>query len=382
MRPPASPAYSQTSHKTGTNEESLGSSSLSSAVSSTPQEHDAEGSCDARSRSSLGSDSLDRSSGNAPASSSCAEAPEASSPLPSSSSAPERQGIEMATGTSCETEAPSPKQALGTPPRKSKRPRRTSQRRVKSISGYANPNPDATSDSDSGDETSASTGSHDKTRSDDESYPSPGRGQGGQGAGGGVDDEADDESDSSPPKRRKLSKLSASIRRKRGWGLPSVGADAVNSLARAETSRSACVIPSPPSSHCSSQSSPPSITGAKFEEWPLPNATLKRITLGDGQATFQLQSDWDPREDSRQVDSPSNGLRAPTSRKGVRPRGDAASSAAYTPAENEFIISLKEGHGGRNWATIHREFNEKFPGRTKGSLQVHYCTKLKDRTAS
>ena len=53
------------------------------------------------------------------------------------------------------------------------------------------------------------------------------------------------------------------------------------------TSRPACGVSSSPLPHCS-QSSPPSNTGAKFEEWPLPNAKLKRITLGGGRTTSQL----------------------------------------------------------------------------------------------
>ena len=382
MHPPSPPAHGQPSEKTRIDGGSLPwLSSRSSAVPSIPQGHDAGQSCESRSRSSPGSDGLDCPDDAAPASSSHAKTPEVSSPLSSSSSAPQGQGTEMATGTPCETEAVSPKHATGTSRRRSARPRRTCQRRVRSIGGYATSNPDTTADSNSDDDPSASTGSHDKTRSDDESYPSPGRGEGEQGVGSGVD-EADDESDSPPPKRRKPSQAPTSTSRKRGRAALSVGTDVANSPARAGTSRSACGIPSPSSSHYSSRSSPPSHTGAKFQEWFLPNAKLKRITFGGGLTTFQLQFDWDPHVDGRRVDSPSsNGLRAPTSRKGVRPRGDAASSTAYTREEDEFIIKLKED--GRNWATIHRDFNDEFPvQRTKGSLQVRYCTKLKDRTTS
>ncbi|KAG9249692.1 uncharacterized protein F5Z01DRAFT_468701 [Emericellopsis atlantica] len=384
MHPQAPPTHGQASENIRIDGECLPwSSSRSSAVPFIPQEHDAGQSCESRSRSSPGSDGLDCSDDAAPTSSSCPKAPEACSPLSSSWSVLQGQGTEMATGTPCENEAASPKHATGTSRRRSERPRRASKRNARSIGGYATSNPDTTADSNSDNDTGASTGSHDKTRSDDESYPSPGRGEGEQGAGSGVD-EADDESDSPPTKRRKQSQAPTSTRRKRGRAALSVGTDVANSPARAGTCRSACGVPSPPSSHYSSRSSPPSHTGAKFQEWFLPNAKLKRITFGGGRTTFQLQFDWDPHVDGRRADSPSsNGLRAPTSRKGVRPRGDAASSTAYTRAENEFIIRLKEGQGRRSWATIHREFNDKFPvQRTKGSLQVHYCTKLKDRTAS
>ncbi len=382
MRPPASPTHGQPSRKTSTDGERLpGSSSRLSVVPPIPQEHDARRSCEARSRSSPGSDGLDRSGGTASASSSRPEAPDASSPLPSSAA---MQGMGVATSAPCETEAASPKHVIGTPRRRSEGPRRSSQRLVKSVGGYAKQNPDATSDCDSDDETSASTGSHDKTRSDDESYPpSTGRGDGGQGAGGRVD-EADDESDSPPPKRRKHSRSPASTRRKRGRGALSAGADAVNSLPRAGTSRSACGVPSPPSSHCSSQSSPPSITSAKFEEWSLPNATLKRITLGDGRTTFQLQFDWDPHVDSRQAGCPSsNGRGAPAPRKGCRRKRDAASSDVFTKEEDELLIRLKEGSERLTWPTIHRQFSEGFPERrSQASLQVHYSTKLKRRKGS
>ncbi|KAF2175208.1 hypothetical protein K469DRAFT_611413 [Zopfia rhizophila CBS 207.26] len=48
----------------------------------------------------------------------------------------------------------------------------------------------------------------------------------------------------------------------------------------------------------------------------------------------------------------------------------------FTAEEDALLIELKEGQG-LPWERI----SKRFPGRTVGSLQVHYSTKLKDRTA-
>lgn len=84
------------------------------AVPSTRQGDDAGRSCEARSGNSLSSDGPG-SGGAASAFSSRPEAPETFSLLPSSSSAPQGHIMEMATGRPCETEAASPKHAIGHP---------------------------------------------------------------------------------------------------------------------------------------------------------------------------------------------------------------------------------------------------------------------------
>ncbi|RYO79487.1 hypothetical protein DL766_009348 [Monosporascus sp. MC13-8B] len=98
-------------------------------------------------------------------------------------------------------------------------------------------------------------------------------------------------------------------------------------------------IPSPPSSHTSHNdqgSAEPAF--AKFEEWPLENACLKRVTE-NGVTTFQLQFSWDSSE------------------------------------EDNLLIELKRRE--LSWQETYEQFTEKFPGRSKGTLQVRYCTKLK-----
>lgn len=47
----------------------------------------------------------------------------------------------------------------------------------------------------------------------------------------------------------------------------------------------------------------------------------------------------------------------------------------FTPADDELLVNLKE-YGSLTW----KEIAERFPGRSAGTLQVRYCTKLKART--
>ncbi|KAI9148642.1 hypothetical protein HJFPF1_10683 [Paramyrothecium foliicola] len=95
---------------------------------------------------------------------------------------------------------------------------------------------------------------------------------------------------------------------------------------------------------------------AKFEEWPLGQAALKRITI-DGSVTFQLQFTWEPCDKNQ--GSPS------------------VSTKNYSPEEDSLLIALKDQ--GLSWKDIHVEHGKQFPKRAKGSLQVRYCTKLKHR---
>lgn len=193
--------------------------------------------------------------------------------------------------------------------------------------------------------------------------------------------EADVESDTRPPKRRKMSPLPVRTERAshRGASLPCP--KAVDSSGHSATSHSAYNIPSPPPSRRPSHIRLARTTGAKFEEWHLPNATLKRVQLSDGRATFQLQFDWDPCEDLQPVAcSNSDGTQSPISRKGDRRRLEAASNSSFTPEEEELLINLKEGKEGLTWAAIHKKFSEQYPERrSQASLQVRYCTKLKRR---
>ena len=54
--------------------------------------------------------------------------------------------------------------------------------------------------------------------------------------------------------------------------------------------------------------------------------------------------------------------------------------AKFTPQEDSLLIKLKEEES-LTWAGIHQQFNRNFPSaaRSRATLQVHYCTSLKDR---
>ncbi|KAI5459497.1 hypothetical protein BGZ63DRAFT_466126 [Mariannaea sp. PMI_226] len=94
---------------------------------------------------------------------------------------------------------------------------------------------------------------------------------------------------------------------------------------------------------------------AKFEEWPLENAVLKRVTQ-NGKATFQIQFDWTPCTERGQM--------------GKAKRGSAR-KAKYTPQEDALLIKLKKSREKLTWPEIHQQFNEAFPegDRSKESLQ-------------
>jgi hypothetical protein len=113
---------------------------------------------------------------------------------------------------------------------------------------------------------------------------------------------------------------------------------------------------------------------ARFEEWPLQNASLKRVTE-NGMTTFQLQFSWDSCEHA--TESPRSEF--PVKKRNSDKRGPTA-RAAITPDEDDLVIKLKEVDKLR-WQEIHKKFTEAFPGRQRSvaTLQVRYCTKLKQR---
>lgn len=162
--------------------------------------------------------------------------------------------------------------------------------------------------------------------------------------------------------------------------------NAVKSSAHTATSHSAHNIPSPPPSRRLSHIRPARTASAKFEEWHLPNATLKRVQLSNGRTTFQLQFDWDPCGDGQPAACPnSDGTQSPVLRKGGQRRPEAVSNPSFTPEEEELpvLINLKEGKEGLTWAAIHKKFSEQYPERrSRASLQVRYSTKLKRREAT
>jgi hypothetical protein len=126
---------------------------------------------------------------------------------------------------------------------------------------------------------------------------------------------------------------------------------------------------SPAPSQTSSVSSDAGIF-ARFEEWPLSNVSLKRITEGD-KTTFQLQFDWTPDPSQPHADSP--GSHSKKYRKPPKASLSAtrSSSGKWTLEEDNKVRIMRQD--GCSWVDIQRAL----PHRSQGSIQVRYSTKLK-----
>ncbi|CZR35900.1 uncharacterized protein FPRO_03840 [Fusarium proliferatum ET1] len=130
------------------------------------------------------------------------------------------------------------------------------------------------------------------------------------------------------------------------------------------------------SSHARSIPSDASAFVAQFQEWQLENVSMKRITE-NGKTTFQFQFEWPlcanhPHATSMNPDSARSVLTRKTTKQ------DLARRVRYSDDEDNFLIQLKEVEQ-LGWAEIRQRFAQRFPGRGGSGLQVHYCTKLKDR---
>lgn len=114
---------------------------------------------------------------------------------------------------------------------------------------------------------------------------------------------------------------------------------------------------------------------AAFDEWVLQDVVPKRTFL-DGRATFQLQFDWDMcckhGDASRKRKEPSR------QRRGFATVAEPSARRIFTPDEDHWLVRLKERQL-LPWSEIHRRFCDKFAERSRESLQVRYCTKLKRR---
>ncbi|KAF4446552.1 hypothetical protein F53441_9826 [Fusarium austroafricanum] len=232
-------------------------------------------------------------------------------------------------------------------------------------------------DSDAGAESSGSEDGPDVLEyARDEDYcPSPPEIQG----SGSEDDDVDDE-EHQDHKRRKVSKSPScsthnaatsardSRRRRR-----STRASA-HSLRERDTSALGLSSPTPPRAR--SVPSEASAVLARFQEWPLENASMKRVTE-NGKTTFQFQFDW-----PLCTNHPNAAGMMPDSTRSVATRKTTKRApvgrAKYSDDEDSFLIQLKEEEQ-LGWAEIRRRFVQRFPERGGSSLQVHYCTKLKDR---
>jgi hypothetical protein len=103
---------------------------------------------------------------------------------------------------------------------------------------------------------------------------------------------------------------------------------------------------------------------------------MKRVTE-NGKTTFQFQFDW-----PLCTNHPNAAGMMPNSTRSVATRKTTKRApvgrAKYSDDEDSFLIQLKEEEQ-LGWAEIRRRFVQRFPERGGSSLQVHYCTKLKDR---
>ncbi|KEY63890.1 hypothetical protein S7711_11563 [Stachybotrys chartarum IBT 7711] len=134
-----------------------------------------------------------------------------------------------------------------------------------------------------------------------------------------------------------------------------------------------CVIPPPdsPPTTGGGRGSPSdaSMFLARFEEWPLRDVSLKRITEGD-KTTFQLQFEWTPDPNQphadRSVSHPKKGRGPPqASLSATRSSGNK-----WTEEEDDTVRRMRQG--GHSWAEIQRTL----PHRSQGTIQVRYSTTL------
>ncbi|CVL07329.1 uncharacterized protein FMAN_15395 [Fusarium mangiferae] len=111
---------------------------------------------------------------------------------------------------------------------------------------------------------------------------------------------------------------------------------------------------------------------ARFEEWPLENVLLKRITEG-GKTTFQLQFEWDPDScqphASRSVSHPKKCRKLPKNFRSAA----KSSGGRWTSEEDEIVRRMRQD--GNSWADIKRAL----PHRSEGTIQVRYSTKIKHK---
>ncbi|KAL6406242.1 hypothetical protein AUP68_10412 [Ilyonectria robusta] len=197
-----------------------------------------------------------------------------------------------------------------------------------------------------------------------------------------VDDS--DSEDQRSRKRRKVSRASADplrdaaagVERPR-WRSPSLRSRSTQSTYREKNAQASGIL-SPASSRAMPDETEARAVLAKFEEWPLENASLKCITE-NGQTTFQLQFEWTPCTKHGHASSTvRDRIDLRSTRTTSRAKRASAARAKYTPHEDDLLIKLK-GREMLAWPEIHRRFSEAHPGRSVESLQVHYSTKLKSR---
>jgi hypothetical protein len=107
--------------------------------------------------------------------------------------------------------------------------------------------------------------------------------------------------------------------------------------------------------------------------WPLQNVILKRVTE-DHRTVFQLQFEWDSLVGGQARDHKhvSKGKEHK-----VKARRRSGKGSNFTHEEDALLADLKRDDRRLSWHEIHEQFTSKFPGRSRGALQVRYSTKLK-----
>lgn len=192
----------------------------------------------------------------------------------------------------------------------------------------------------------------------------------------------DDSVEQPPPKRRKVERSSKDDKDRdeesRSRCCP------IEDTIRTEpcTSTPPLSIPDSPVAGTSTIDSQDNAGLAEFGEWPLHNVLLKRVTL-NGVATFQLQFDWNLCATHSQLGRtiPKRRNTPDGSDHPKRTIDDSATRARFTPDEDNLIAILKEEQQ-LPWTEIHQihqQHSNQFPTRSKESLQVRYCTRLKTR---
>jgi hypothetical protein len=200
----------------------------------------------------------------------------------------------------------------------------------------------------------------------------------------GLEGDESDGEDQCPRKRRKVSRSSgllrdaaASVERPRR-GRQSLRSRSTQSTYREKNTQASGILSPAPSQATSDETEVRAVL-ASFEEWPLENASLKRIAE-NGKTTFQLQFAWTPCTKHGHASSTvRDRVDLPSTRTRSRAKRGSAPRAKYTPQEDDLLIELKEGREMLAWPEIHQRFSEAYPGRSVESLQVHYSTKLKCR---
>ncbi|KAM4065524.1 hypothetical protein HRG_010728 [Hirsutella rhossiliensis] len=186
----------------------------------------------------------------------------------------------------------------------------------------------------------------------------------------GVACDANDPTEQSPRKRRKVRHDSATTKPQR----------CSSNVSRFPPMRKVKYTSarSPPASHDSSEDGNVGTSAATFEEWPLQNVIFKRVIV-DGVGTFQLQFEWPFCTSHSQGSVPTGNARRTTTTRATGGQAGRTSGtrARFTREEDNLLTKLRKEQGNLSWAEIHKRFNDTFPGRSRGCLQVHYCTKLK-----